>query len=170
MPAPFVTLHAPGALDVDLLTNLTELYIHDLSGVFPHVQLGPDGRYGYPQLGSYLAGSPERFALFLRANGRTAGFVLVKRGSPASDDPQVLDIAEFFVLRQFRARGVGSAAAALLWNRTPGTWTVRAAVRNEEALRFWRRVVMAYTKGAARESDYESKGTPWKAFTFTTPA
>ena len=33
--------------DSVLLANLLELYIHDMSEVFPHVELGPDGRFGY---------------------------------------------------------------------------------------------------------------------------
>jgi predicted acetyltransferase len=169
MPAPSVTLHTLGPADAALLSNLMELYIHDLSAVFPKVTLGADGRFGYPGLESYVAGQPARFAYLVRAGERTAGFVLVTRGSPASDDPTVLDIAEFFVLRQFRAQGVGRAAAVALWDRTPGTWTVRVAVRNTEAESFWRRVVTAYTKGAARESDHAHGGTPWKVFTFTAP-
>jgi hypothetical protein len=52
----------------------------------------------------------------------------------------------------------------------PGLWSVRAAVRNADAVSFWRRVVTAYTKGAAKESDYVRGGAPWKAFTFTAPA
>src|SRR6187399_3096442 len=46
MPAPPVTLHALGASDLELLSNLMELYIHDLSAAFPNVTLGPDGRFG----------------------------------------------------------------------------------------------------------------------------
>jgi predicted acetyltransferase len=164
-----VTLHALGASHLELLSNLMELYVHDLSAAFPNVALGPDGRFGYPGLDSYLAGSPARSAFLVRAGERTAGFALVNRGSPASDDPEVLDVAEFFVLRQFRGQGVGRAAAALLWDRMPGTWTVRAAVRNAEAVAFWRRVVTAYAKDAASESDYASGGTPWKVFTFSAP-
>lgn len=170
MPIPPVTLHALGASDRELLANLMELYVHDMSAHFPSVTLGADGRFGYPDLASYLTGSPARSAFLFRAGERTAGFVLVKRGSPGSDDPTVLDVAEFFVLRQSRGQGVGCAAAHALWDRMPGTWTVRAAVRNGEAVAFWRRVVAAYAKGGARESDYVSEGTPWKVFTFTAPA
>ena len=32
-----------------LLRNLLELYVHDLSEIFP-VELGPDGRFGYARL------------------------------------------------------------------------------------------------------------------------
>ena len=37
-----------------MLGNLLELYVHDLSEVFP-VELGPDGRFGYEKLPLYWA-------------------------------------------------------------------------------------------------------------------
>jgi hypothetical protein len=42
-----VTLDAATEADAELLSNLLELYIHDLSGVFPSVELGANGRFGY---------------------------------------------------------------------------------------------------------------------------
>jgi len=41
-----VSLDQASEGDSVLLSNLLELYIHDMSEVFPHVQLGPDGRFG----------------------------------------------------------------------------------------------------------------------------
>ena len=45
-----VALDAAAPADATLLANLLELYIHDLSAAFPSVELGPDGRFGYPGL------------------------------------------------------------------------------------------------------------------------
>ena len=45
-----VTLDAASPADSALLANLLELYIHDVSDVFPDVELGADGRFGYPRL------------------------------------------------------------------------------------------------------------------------
>ncbi|HXS16216.1 MAG TPA: GNAT family N-acetyltransferase [Polyangiaceae bacterium] len=143
-----VTLEPAGEAEAVLLNNLMELYIHDLSALFSRLMLGEDGRYGYPELPSYLCGGGDRSALVIRHDGRVAGFVLVRRGSPASDDPRVLDVAEFFVLRQFRNRGVGREAAARLWHRLPGHWTVRAAAANLAAIKFWRKTVASCTQGA----------------------
>ena len=64
-----------------------------------------------------------------------AGFSFVTRGSPASDDPETLDVAEFFVLRGWRRSGVGRRAAPLLWDRLPGPWTVRVSTGTGPACR-----------------------------------
>src|SRR6478609_11342972 len=96
-----------------LLANLLELYIHDLSEIFPVVQLGPEGRFGYPRLSSYWSEPEARFPFLIRKHGKVVGFALAQRGSPLSDDPEVLDVAEFFVLRNVRHAGVGARAAEL---------------------------------------------------------
>lgn len=161
---PRVTLESASADDAVLLGNLVELYIHDLSAMFPHVRLSEDGRYGYPGLPSYLSGERDRRAFVIRHDGVIAGFVLARRGSPASDDPSVLDVAEFFVLRQFRARGVGRAAAARLWDLMPGSWTVRASAGNPAAIDFWRQVVTSYAGERATESRRNIGGSEWVVF------
>ena len=48
-----VSLDATTSGDATLLGNLLQLYIHDLSAVFPDVAMGPDGRFGYPELPLY---------------------------------------------------------------------------------------------------------------------
>jgi predicted acetyltransferase len=156
-----IQLESATEADLATLGNLLQLYVHDLSALFDHVEIGEDGRFGYPELGSYVSGLSQRFAFLVRAEGRLAGFVLARRGSPASDDPNVLDIAEFFVLRKLRARGIGRAAAALLWDRLPGCWTIRAAERNASAVRFWRAAVQDYTGGRCSEGERLERSGKW---------
>lgn len=96
--------------------------------------------------------------------------MLAKRGSPASDDPQVLDVAEFFVLRQFRREGVGRAAALRLWQQLPGSWTVRVSEGNRGALEFWSGVVAEATNGTAIESSRPGRSHPWRVFAFCVAA
>lgn len=133
-----------------LLQNLLELYVHDLSEIFP-VELGPDGRFGYPQLALYWKEPAVRHAFVIRRGDRVAGFALATRGSPASDDPEDLDVAEFFVLRAHRRLGVGRDAAFALWDALPGRWVVRVAEANRAGLPFWRETALAYTGGAFAE-------------------
>jgi predicted acetyltransferase len=152
--------------DAPLLSNLLELYAHDLSAVFPHVELGPDGRFGYPKLPLYWSEPERRFAYLLRSGDRIAGFALVTRGSPAVEDPDVLDVAEFFVLRRYRRSGVGRQAAFLLWKRLPGRWTVRVSEGNTGALAFWRGVVAEFTNGTATELTRPGEPSPWRVFCF----
>jgi predicted acetyltransferase len=160
-----VTLSAVSRLDGPLLGNLLELYTHDMSAVFD-VILGPDGRFGYPHLESYLSGVGDRFAFLIRYRKAVAGFALVTRGSPVAEEPDVLDLAEYFVLRRFRRVGLGSAAAGLLWDRLPAVWTVRAAVVHSDAVAFWRAVVAAYTHGTASESERRLGSKDWVVFSF----
>jgi len=147
MPTPHVSLREVKREERDVLANLLELYCHDLSPYFP-VTLGPDGRFGYAYLPRYWKEPGVRFPLFIEADGALAGFALAMRGSPATNDASHLDVAEFFVLRALRKRGIGERAAALLWDALPGHWTVRVARANEGAVRFWERAITRYTGSA----------------------
>jgi predicted acetyltransferase len=163
---PDVVLNAATKDDVVLLSNLLELYIHDLSSAFPNVELGADGRFGYSKLALYWSEPDRHFPFLIRCNSRVVGFALVTRGSPASDDPNVFDVAEFFVSRRYRRTGVGRRAAMLLWNSLPGSWIVRASEGVAGAVPFWRSVVAEFTNGAAAE--FKRPGSPhgWHVFSF----
>jgi predicted acetyltransferase len=165
-----VTLAVATPADAGLLSNLLELYVHDLSHVFPQIELGADGRFGYSKLPLYWTEPERRFPFLIRHNGRVVGFALVTRGSPATDDADVFDVAEFFVIRRYRHSGVGRRAAILLWNRLPGKWTVRVSEGNRGAVPFWSRVITEFTNGVATE--LTRPGTPheWRVFSFESKA
>ena len=155
-----VTLLAATSADAAVLSNLLELYIHDLSDFFP-IEIGVDARFGYDRLALYWQ-EPERRSAYLIHNGsRLAGFALVARGSPLTDDPTDLDVAEFFVLRRHRRSQVGRRAAFSLWDRMPGHWIVRVADNNLRALAFWRAAVAAYTQSALSERSVQGPGRVW---------
>ena len=155
--------------DATLLGNLLELYIHDLSDIFPHVELGPEGRFGYQRLPLYWTEPEHRFPFVIRSAGRVAGFALVQRTSSTGNNPGGYDVAEFFVLRRYRRSGVGRRAAVLLWNRLPGQWTVRVAEENHPALAFWSGAIAAYGNGAASESIVVRDARRWRIFAFRSP-
>lgn len=161
-----VSLEVATFADAELLSNLLELYIHDLTEAFPHIEVGAYGRFGYSRLSQYWAEPERRFAFLVKSGGRLAGFVLVTRGSPAVDDPEALDVAEFFVLRQYRRSGVGCRAAFLLWARLPGRWIVRVSERNQGALAFWRNVTATFANGQARETVRSDDLGSWRVFSF----
>jgi predicted acetyltransferase len=161
-----VTLDAAAPADAERLANLLELYIHDLSAVFPGIELKDEGRFGYERLPLYWSEPDRRFPFLIRCDGRLAGFALATRGSPASDDPDVLDVAEFFVVRRYRRSGVARHAALLLWKRLPGRWFVRVSEANADAVPFWTRVIAEYTNGTMVESTRPGKPRPWRVFSF----
>lgn len=149
-----------------MLSNLLELYIHDLSGAFPGIQLGADGRFGYSKLALYWSEPDRHFPFLIRLDSRVVGFALATRGSPASDDPTVFDVAEFFVIRRHRRSGVGRQAAMLLWRRLPGNWIVRASEGVSGAVPFWRSVAAEFAGGVAAESKHPGSPYGWHVFSF----
>src|SRR6266850_6458804 len=146
-----VVLDVATPRDAGLLSNLLELYAHDLSETFA-LELGADGRFGYDTLPLYWSEPERRFPFLIRCGGRLVGFALVTRGSPASDDPDDFDVAEFFVVRRHRRSGVGRRAAFLLWNRFPVRWIIRVSEGNHGGLPFWASVIAEYTSGALVET------------------
>lgn len=95
-----------------------------------------------------------------------AGFALATRGSPATDDADDLDVAEFFVLPTYRRGGVGRHAAIALWDLLPGQWVVRVAVANKAGLAFWADVIAGYSAGAFVERLRPGHSHDWRVFTF----
>ncbi len=160
-----VSLEVAKERDSTLLANLLELYIHDLSEIFP-IEPGADGRFGYDKLPLYWSEPARRFPFLIRAEGKVSGFALVTRGSPASDDPDTLDVAEFFVLRRHRRSGVGERAAVQLWNRLPGSWTVRVSEGNLRGLPFWSAVIAEYARGTAKVETRPGSPHAWRVFSF----
>jgi len=165
-----VALQVAAPHDAALLANLLELYIHDLSDVFPGLELGADGRFGYEKLPLYWSEPERRFPFLIRYGARVVGFALATRGSPASDDPDVFDVAEFFVIRRHRRSGIARRAAALLWDRLPGRWIVRVSEGNAGALPFWTGVIAEYTRGVATEVTRSGRPAPWRVFSFVSAA
>jgi predicted acetyltransferase len=160
------TLEPAAHRDAPVLANLLELYAHDLSVPFS-LELGADGRFGYEQLPLYWSEPDRRFPFLIRLGHLLAGFAFVTRGSPVSDDPNVFDVAEFFVIRRYRRGGIGRRAALLLWNRFAGRWIVRVSEANRHGCQFWVSVVAEYTNGVFLETRRSEGRRAWRVFEFS---
>jgi predicted acetyltransferase len=145
-----------------VLANLLQLYAHDFSK-FHKVELG--ARFVYKQLSLYWS-DPQRHPFLIWIAGTLAGFVLVKRGSEVSDDATVWDMAEFFVLREWRGHGVGTHVAQEVWRRFPGRWQVRVMEANVAALQFWERAISRFLGRASNPVRLERDGSQWWVFSF----
>ena len=147
-----------------ILANLLELYAHDFSE-FHDLELGSDGRFGYKDLCLYWS-VPNRHPFLVQIDGRLAGLILVKKGSAISGDEDVWDMAEFFVARGYRRRGIGAEMAHKVWRRIPGRWEVRVMESNASAYLFWEHAVTKFTGKAAHSVRFEKDGKWWRMFTF----
>ncbi len=150
--------------DEPVLANLLELYIHDFSE-FLHLDVGADGRFGYPHLSLYWRES-SRHPFLVRMDGKLAGFVFVKKGSEVSENTGIWDIAEFFIVRKYRRQGMGTHVAHEIWRRFPGKWEIRVREENHSAYYFWKRAIEAFV-GQEIPSLRAQKGEKyWHIFSF----
>lgn len=147
-----------------ILANLLELYSHDFSE-FHHIELKPDGRFGYANLPLYWR-EPGRHPFLVRLNSNIIGFVLVKRGSQISDSDAIWDMAEFFVVRGHRRRGIGTEIAREVWKRFPGIWEVRVMRSNRAACAFWEYAITQFAGKPRRLVHGEETSEPWDVFSF----
>ena len=139
-----------------VLANLLQLYIYDFSE-FLDLATGPDGRFDYPWLPLYWQ-QETRFPFLVKVDGNLAGFVLVSKGSLISGNPEIWDMAEFFIMRKYRRRGIGAAIAHEIWRRFPGAWEVRVLERNVAALPFWETTIKAFA-GTGVEAFFDEQGS-----------
>lgn len=147
-----------------ILANMLELYAHDFSE-FIDLKLGADGRFGYKHLPLYWQES-NRYPFLIRANGHFTGFVFVRRGSEVSNDSDVWDMAEFFIVRGSRRRGLGMKVAHEIWKRFPGKWEVRVIDRNHKAKGFWGRAINEFLGKTIEPIHLDKDAQGWYVFSF----
>lgn len=149
-PVSLISLEPAAEDERASLEHLVQLYCYDWSELLTDFHAGEDGRFPGIALAPYW-NEEGRHALVLRVDAKLAGFALVGGVSRLSGTRGVFDMAEFFVMRGFRRRGVGLAAAFAAFDRFKGPWEVRQRDENAAATSFWRRAIGAYTGGNYRE-------------------
>lgn len=147
-----------------ILANLLELYSHDFSE-FQSLDIGSDGRFGYSSLPLYWNDS-DRHPFLILLDGKLAGLALVKQGSEISAKQEVWDMAEFFVLRGCRRRGIGTLAAQEAWRRFPGLWEVRVMQSNLTASLFWKHAISDFIHESIQPVCSEKHGRSWQLYSF----
>lgn len=126
-----------------ILANLLELCAHDFSETWLF-DIGDDGFYGYEYLPLYWQ-EANRFPFLIYVFGKIAGLVLVQQGSALDNDPQIWDIAEFFILRKYRKQGIGTWVVHKVWQQFKDRWQVRVLQKNVIARAFWVQAIEQFT-------------------------
>ena len=136
-------------------------YLNDLApaatGIFPALgEIGhrvPDQLmrwYADPnaQIMTILYGEQRAgFAMFTQRLRQSVGVGMAAAvGADASPSASAeYSMAEFFIARPWRRRGIGAQAVRLLLDRFTGQWLITEHLLNAAAVKFWRRVVAVYT-------------------------
>jgi len=148
-----------------LIEGLSRFYIYDfseldadLSGLFA---FDAAGRLGpLPGLDDFW-GHDGRRALVIRWGDEAAGFALINTHSHLTGGEVEHNMAEFFVARRYRRRGVAMAAVRQILASYPGHWEFAVMARNLAAQAFWPKAIGAApnVSGIVR---HEGDGQHWR--------
>jgi predicted acetyltransferase len=129
-----------------LIESLSQFYIYDFSemeaAVSSDLGFTDDGGYApLPDIESYWR--IEGFhPLLIRVEQRLAGFSLINTRSHRGGWVEH-NMAEFFVARKYRRRGVATEAVRQILTLYPGHWEIAVAKRNTAAMAFWPHAIAA---------------------------
>ena len=109
-----------------LITNLFDLYLHDMAEWFLF-DIGDEGRFRYDMSKHWARGDEVYIA---RCDGKLAGFALVTLAKNIVPDAEGYDVEEFFVVRRYRHTGGGRGARESDLGHASGTMA-RARLRGQ---------------------------------------
>lgn len=147
-----------------ILSQLIELYEYDFSE-FNDRDVNPFGRYGYKYLDHYWT-DEGRHPYFVIVNEQYAGFVLINSYCYLQSSADAKAVAEFFIMRKYRGKGIGKAVAIRIFDRFPGEWEVLQHGNNEPSKVFWSKVISEYTNGEYSLLDVETESWKGQGFVF----
>lgn len=141
-----VSVRLAGDSERPSIERLSQFYIYDFSEMEPlgsnDMEFGEQGGYSpLPDIDSYWRSDGFR-PLLIRVMEQLAGFALINTRSRCSGRVEH-NMAEFFVARKHRRRGVATEAVSQVLARYPGHWEIAVAERNVAAKAFWPRAIGA---------------------------
>lgn len=140
-----------------VIANLIQLYLHDMTEFMPF-PVGTDGRYAYDFLDRFW-----RFPYLIMSNDEIAGFALVIDECPLTGRAPCWFMAEFFVLKAHRGRGLARAAIQQALKAHPGQWHIAVPHANRPAQAFWPKVLAPHNPSSR---DIHFDGDDWRLHQF----
>ena len=147
--------------EAPIIQNLMQLYTHDFSefwGGTERGDLNAEGLFDSYPLDAYWS-RPNWSAFLIRCRGTLAGFSLLN-DQTHSGLAANRNMAEFFVVRKHRGRGVAQFAAEILYSLHPGLWEVAVTRKNVRARQFWRKP-MLHSGRASNVQELELQNAQW---------
>lgn len=142
-PAPLATY--------PVIQNMGRFYVYDMSEY-----MGDEEGWQIPANGLYECIDFKKYwedtnasPFLVRFKGEIAGFVIIdKKGSGPETD---YNMAQFFILRKFKNKGLGRRVAEKCFETFKGSWEVMVMPKNTGAYQFWKRVIGNYTQNQFEE-------------------
>lgn len=138
-----------------VIRNLMQLYRYDMSPLLA-VDVDSHGLFDYKHLDHYWTpqGRAEgRVPYLFFVQATIVDFALKNGYSYRGSSEPTSNVAEFFVMKRWRGRGIGRRAACQLFDAHRGHWEVAQMRANVEAQAFWTSVIRGYTLGRYTVTD-----------------
>ncbi len=98
----------------------------------------------------------DRWPYFIVKDKVVAGFALINTWSPSGKGTDY-SVAEFYVLPEHRAGGIGKHAFTELLKLHSGVWEVSVMKDNAAGMRFWEKVIQATGKASVEKTTSEGE-------------
>jgi len=154
-----VTMERVSFDDKQVFSNLLQLYLYD-SSEYDGWDITEHGFFRYGFVDHYWT-EDGRHPFFIRANGRLAGLAMVRTIEGPTPNDTYYSMAEFFVMRKYRGKGVGKQAALKLLDMFSGKWHIGQTHGNKPAQVFWNKLISDYTGGDFTEEELPDEDFPW---------
>lgn len=104
---PGIELRVATICEKPTVDHLAQFYLYEFSQYMPSIVLDHEGRYtGLPDLDAYWD-SPNHVPFLIHVDGELAGFALIIKGTDGAPH----QVGEFFVVKKFSGKGVGTSIA-----------------------------------------------------------
>ena len=167
-----VMLVEAGRTDIAFVNDLARFYLYDIARqIGPHDEWVASSDWMRERKDFSGAWDEGNHPFLIEVGGALAGFCLVDRYALVPDIDW--NMSQFFVMGPWVGHGVGRRAAVAAFNRFAGRWQVMQIRENTAAVRFWRRVIDAWSGGAFEERlvpEPERGHALRNVMTFTSPA
>jgi [ribosomal protein S5]-alanine N-acetyltransferase len=128
-----------------VIQNMARFYAYDMSEYMENEvgwEMPEDGLYACIDFKKYWE-TQESFPFLIRYQGELAGFVIIDK--LGSDEQVEFNMAQFFIVRKFKRKGIGKWVACHCFDRFKGVWEVMVMPGNTGAYQFWKKVISQYT-------------------------
>lgn len=140
-----IKLTAATWADHPIIQNMGRFYVYDMSeycGFGPDWEIPKNGLYECMDFKHYWS-NEKAFPFLIHYSNELVGFVIIdKKGSESIID---FNMAQFFILRKFKNKGIGKYVATLCFEKCLGIWEIMVMPENHGAYRFWQSIIKSYT-------------------------
>ena len=157
---------------IALVHDMARFYLYDIARqIGPHDEWVANAAWLHERKDLSYAWNDGNHPFLIEAGGALAGFCLIDRYALVPDIDW--NMSQFFVMGPWTGHGVGRRAAVTAFERFAGRWQVMQIPENTAAVRFWRRIIDAWSGGGFEERlipEPERDNALRNVMTFTSPA